>query len=167
MSRSSRDRGASLVEFALVLPLLSMFLFGIVQFGLAYDMKQSINSAAREGARMAAIPDEPTPTNTGVTYAGIRSRVDSTFNSVQSASVDSLTVEVVPAANPDATPIRTCTASGCTPATSPASQSPCTSTPGETVVVTATKVYDFTIPFVGLKAVTLTGRGEFRCEIDA
>ncbi len=47
--RTSRDGGASLVEFALVVPLLTLFLFGIVQFGIAYDKKQSINSAAREG----------------------------------------------------------------------------------------------------------------------
>ena len=65
------DAVSSLVEFALVLPLLSMLLFGIVQFGLAYDMKQSINSAAREGARMAAIPDEA-----NVNYSTIHSRVD-------------------------------------------------------------------------------------------
>jgi Flp pilus assembly protein TadG len=44
-----------LVEFALVLPVLTMFLFGIVQFGIAYDKQQSLNAAAREGARLASL----------------------------------------------------------------------------------------------------------------
>lgn len=167
MRRHHRERGASLVEFALVVPLLSMFLFGIVQFGLAYDMRQSINSAAREGARMAAIPVEPKAGNPGVTYAGIRDRVASTFNSVQNGSLDSVTVEVRSATNPTAPAVRRCDASGCTPATSPPSQSPCTGQAGNNVVVTATDTYDLTIPFVGVRSVTLTGRGEFRCEIDA
>lgn len=44
-----------MVEFALVLPVLTLFLFGIVQFGIAYDKQQSINAAAREGARIASL----------------------------------------------------------------------------------------------------------------
>lgn len=49
----------------------------------------------------------------------------------------------------------------------PAKSSPCTGLPGDTVVVTATKNHEITIPFVGVMSVALTGRGEFRCEIDA
>jgi Flp pilus assembly protein TadG len=155
------DRGASLVEFALVVPLLTLFVFGIVQFGLAYDMKQSINSAAREGARMAAIPDED-----NVTYGTIRARVDSSFASLASGTVDDVEVQVVRAANPSAI-LRTCTGSGCTPATTPPAASPCSGLPGETVVVTVTERHDITIPFYGVRRVDLVGRGEFRCEIDA
>jgi Flp pilus assembly protein TadG len=155
------DRGASLVEFALVVPLLTLFLFGIIQFGLAYDMKQSINSAAREGARMAAIPDE-----VNVTYSSIDSRVASTFNSMQTAPIDQLTVVVVDSTNPAITR-KTCTTSGCTPASVPVSVSPCTGQAGQTVVVTATKKHDVTIPFYGVLPIELVGRGEFRCEIDA
>lgn len=66
-----RERGASLVEFALVVPLLTLFLFGIVQFGLAYDAKQSINSAAREGARTGALP--------GSTVANIRTATQNAY----------------------------------------------------------------------------------------
>lgn len=157
----SNERGASLVEFALVVPLLALFLFGIVQFGLAYDMKQSINSAAREGARMAAIPDEA-----NVTCSTISGRVSSTFNSMQTTPIDLLRVVVVDATNPAITR-KTCTAAGCTPASTPASASPCSGQPGQTVVVTATKKHDITIPFFGVLPVDLVGRGEFRCEIDA
>lgn len=48
------ERGASLVEFAIVLPILMMLLFGIVTGGLALNSKNSLNNAAREGARYGA-----------------------------------------------------------------------------------------------------------------
>lgn len=52
----SRDRGASAVEFALVVPFLVMLLFGMIQVGLMYDHKQDLEAAAREGARLATNP---------------------------------------------------------------------------------------------------------------
>ena len=48
------DRGAVLVEFALVFPLLVMLILGMVTAGLAYNQKLQITHAAREGARFAA-----------------------------------------------------------------------------------------------------------------
>ena len=53
--RSTHEHGASAVEFALVLPLLVLFLFGIVQFGLAFARTQGMEAAAREGARYASL----------------------------------------------------------------------------------------------------------------
>lgn len=49
------ERGAALVEFAVVLPILVLFVFGIVQFGLAYSARVELTNAVREGARTAAI----------------------------------------------------------------------------------------------------------------
>lgn len=49
-----RDRGAALVEMALVLPLLLMLLLGIVSAGIAYNHQLSLTHAAREGGRFAA-----------------------------------------------------------------------------------------------------------------
>jgi len=48
------DRGASLVEFAIVLPVLMMLLVGMVSAGLAYNQKLDLTHAAREGARYGA-----------------------------------------------------------------------------------------------------------------
>lgn len=50
-----RDSGASLAEFALVLPVLVMIVFGIIEFGIAFTKAQAIEAAAREGARLASI----------------------------------------------------------------------------------------------------------------
>jgi Flp pilus assembly protein TadG len=49
------ESGASAVEFALVLPLLLLIVFGTVEFGLAYNRQQAFHAAAREGARLVAV----------------------------------------------------------------------------------------------------------------
>ncbi len=49
------ESGQSLVEFALVVPLLLLLLVGIIEFGHAWSMSQVINYSARQGARMAAV----------------------------------------------------------------------------------------------------------------
>jgi len=49
------EHGQTLIEFLAVLPLLFLFLFGIMIFGVATNSKLVVSSAAREGARYAAI----------------------------------------------------------------------------------------------------------------
>jgi Flp pilus assembly protein TadG len=53
--KTPRDRGAAAVEFALLLPLLMLLVFGIVDFGRALNAQITLTQAAREGARMAAL----------------------------------------------------------------------------------------------------------------
>jgi len=50
-----KENGASAVEFAIILPLLVVLIFGIVEFGIAYNNYLAITHAAREGARLAAV----------------------------------------------------------------------------------------------------------------
>ncbi len=49
------EKGQSLVEFALVLPVLVMLLFGITDFGRAFHAYLTIDHAGREAARAASI----------------------------------------------------------------------------------------------------------------
>ena len=51
------ERGQALVEFALVLPILLILVLGIIEFGRAWNLHQTITHAAREGARTAAMFD--------------------------------------------------------------------------------------------------------------
>ncbi len=51
----STERGAAMVEFAVVVPVLFALLFSIIQFGIAYNRVQALHAAAREGARTAAL----------------------------------------------------------------------------------------------------------------
>ena len=60
MTALRNHRGASAVEFALVLPLLIVILFGIIEFGLLMYNKAVITNASREGAR-AGIVFSPRP----------------------------------------------------------------------------------------------------------
>jgi Flp pilus assembly protein TadG len=53
--RTGRDRGAAAVEFALLLPLLLLIVFGIIDFGRALNAQITLTQAAREGARLAAL----------------------------------------------------------------------------------------------------------------
>src|SRR5882672_8160393 len=46
--------GVEIVEAAFVLPIVFMFLFGVIWFGLAFNLYSTANVAAREGARTAA-----------------------------------------------------------------------------------------------------------------
>ena len=48
------ERGANLVEFAIVVPLLLLILAGVVDFGYAFHDYIIITNAAREGARVAS-----------------------------------------------------------------------------------------------------------------
>lgn len=48
-----RCSGAQILEFALATPLLLVMAIGILDFGQAFNLKQKLNNAAREGARFA------------------------------------------------------------------------------------------------------------------
>ena len=53
--RGQRERGAAAVEFALVVPLLLLLLFGIVDFGFLLNRNTVLANAAREGVRAASL----------------------------------------------------------------------------------------------------------------
>lgn len=55
-SRKWRERGQSMVEMALILPLFLGLVLAIMEIGRAWATKQSLTLAAREGARVLALP---------------------------------------------------------------------------------------------------------------
>jgi len=55
--RDGRERGSALVEFALTVPLLLVVIAGIVDFGFVFQRYEVITNAAREGARLASLPE--------------------------------------------------------------------------------------------------------------
>lgn len=57
------ESGASAVEFALLLPVLMMVLFGIIEFGLALYRQAILTNASREGARLGIVQSVPAITN--------------------------------------------------------------------------------------------------------
>ena len=76
--RRDRGRGQSLVEFALILPIFLLFIFGIIDLGRAVYAYHTLNSAAREAARVAM--------------------VDQTITHVRTAAIDqALALDIQPA----------------------------------------------------------------------
>jgi len=49
------ERGAAAVEMALVLPLLLLVLFGLIDFGRAFNAQMQLTQAAREGVRVVVV----------------------------------------------------------------------------------------------------------------
>jgi Flp pilus assembly protein TadG len=92
------SRGQALVEFALLLPLVMLILIGIVEFGRAWQAKQTLTDAAREGARLAVIGDQT------VTQDTVRKKVRTM---IKQAGFDSNSVTIT---YPDG-----CRFAGCSP----------------------------------------------------
>src|ERR1044072_475264 len=71
------ERGAALVEFALVVPLLMMMMCAAIDFGLAVYTLNNLTAAVREGGRYAAVIDKTTwQANSGATAQdSVRNRV--------------------------------------------------------------------------------------------
>ena len=62
MRRTARKKnnqdGQALVEFAIVLPLLVLLVFGMIQFGILYKNQLALTDSVRVGARQAAVSRE-------------------------------------------------------------------------------------------------------------
>ena len=58
LKRHSSEQGQTMVEFALVLPLLALLLFGVVQFATVYNNYIELRDGVRAGARKAAVSRE-------------------------------------------------------------------------------------------------------------
>ena len=61
-----REDGAAAVEFALIVGLLAILVFGLLEYGLAFWQVQNLRAAAREGARVAAVQGNDTEVRTAM-----------------------------------------------------------------------------------------------------
>jgi Flp pilus assembly protein TadG len=84
-SRSSNRRGAAVVEFAIVSPLLFLLVFGMIEYGRMVMVQQVITNASREGARLAVLD--------GATSTSVKTQVESYLTN---SSVDGATVTLTP-----------------------------------------------------------------------
>ena len=62
MKRLHDERGQTMVEFAIVLPVLCLLLFGAIQFGILFNNYVTLTDAVRAGARKAAVSRQITGT---------------------------------------------------------------------------------------------------------
>lgn len=78
-SRKWRERGQSMVEMALILPLFLGLVLAIIEIGRAWATKQSLTLAAREGARVLALPY-----GAGLTFSTESQKQDAAVKTVSS-----------------------------------------------------------------------------------
>lgn len=86
-SRINRPKGQSLVETALILPIVILILTGIIDFGLMFNNYLVITNASRDGARSAV---------TGKTDSQIITEITSMTSTLDQSK---LTITISPAAN--------------------------------------------------------------------
>ena len=143
----ARERGASAVEFALIVPVLTLLIFGII-----FAQQIALGNSARQVARAGAVSG-PTCGATGSPGSGLmgQAQTDATTIAVNRASV-SVTIR------------RQATdGSLSNPCGSPTDK-PCDgSSAGDNLLVTTTYTSQMLTPFVQ-PSFNLTGTGIFRCE---
>jgi len=90
---SSRDeRGAVVVEFALIFPILMLLVFGIIDFGWMIERGNVVNNVTRDAARVASL---------GGTYAQVQSTVTTGLADYGITAPSSNVTISITCANPD------------------------------------------------------------------
>lgn len=99
------DRGASLVEFALVLPIFAILLFGLIDFGLVFGGLTSLRSGTGAGAREAAVnfydPGCTRGTTTDQMVCTIEKRIGTPTGTTGSVTVNIVFPDVTAPATPE------------------------------------------------------------------
>lgn len=79
------ERGAAMVEFALILPLLILVVFGVIEFGATFNDYQAVRQGTREAAREGAVGTfgpayDTAPTSTNCHLTGVSGATDNIKN---------------------------------------------------------------------------------------
>jgi len=161
---TTQDEGAAAVEFALIVPVLVIFLFGIIEFGILFAQQLSLSNAARQGARYGVVANYDASNNPTSTCLNIVNEVRNNAATIGMAA-SGVNVKVAsPAANGSCPDTSTLPLSSWTQAQQ--NIQPCVGTsPGDSITVTATFNGHLVIPLVlANPTFKLTSTGVYRCE---
>lgn len=78
VSFSRDDRGTAVIEIAIALPVIILFIYGIFQVGVAFQANAGMQHALGEGARLATICKNPTAA--GVCSVATNSEIETKMN---------------------------------------------------------------------------------------
>lgn len=92
-AKARSERGQSLTEFALILPVLLLVVFGVVDFGRAIYAYNAVSNAAREGGRTAIVNQTPTDIRTRAIQQATALGIDPASVSCPPAGVSGVCVE--------------------------------------------------------------------------
>jgi Flp pilus assembly protein TadG len=147
------DSGAAAVEFALVVPILLILVFGIISFGIVLSQQLTLGNSARQAARYVVVQDR--------TCADVMNQVLASGSTVGMNPQD-ITVTV----GVQGTNTTLCGPAQASFSNADAAKKPCVGTAvGDSVVVTARFRSSVSIPLlISDPAFDLSSRGVFRCE---
>jgi Flp pilus assembly protein TadG len=145
--RPAREGGASAVEFALIVPVLLMLVFGIIGFGIIFAQQLSLGNSARQAARYGAVD--------GPSCADIITQAQGGLANTLAMNVSAVSVKVKRAAAAPAD----WTSGLCTGTTEACAGSGITDNIYVQTQYTSTMIVPFVQPSFDLKSV-----GVFRCE---
>ena len=94
-----KTRGAAIIEFALVVPILFLLVWGIISFSRAYQRLNALTSSLREGARVASTLDDLT---TNAANRTIALTAINTFSKAFGYTVDTTLVTITASLPPPA-----------------------------------------------------------------
>ena len=105
-ARLRREDGAAAVEFALIVGVLAMLIFGMLQYGVAFFQLQNLRAAAREGARVGAVGATVGEIQTRTEAASLNALPNANGIEVRYTSTGSFTGPVISATDARACPPR-------------------------------------------------------------
>jgi Flp pilus assembly protein TadG len=159
----TNDSGAAAVEFALVVPILLVLVFGIINFGFIFTAQISLNTAARDAARQGVVPGGVG--GSGPTCGTIANAARANAGTIGAPA--SLVAVTITGPTVNGTAVSCGIASGSSTVTGSGSLALCTGSDAVTspqVVVTLTNHYSAPFPLVPPSSATQTGTGKFQCE---
>jgi Flp pilus assembly protein TadG len=154
MGGRPRERGAVAVEFAIIVPILLLLVFGVIQFGFFLAQQTTLNGAVRTGARFGSV-NAFTSTHT---CAAVIQRVRDAATTIgMNGSSVSVTVKLNGTTRCDTT--------GTSYAGAPCTDAAATAaTPGMlSVQASYVSKYFVPMPLPG-SSMTLKGTGSYQCE---
>jgi Flp pilus assembly protein TadG len=155
-----KQDGAAAVEFALVLPVLLIIVFGIIAYGFVFAAQLNMNSAARDASRAGVVqPLVGTP----MTCQAIANQAKTASNTIGlTPSKVSVTVSS-PSVTPTPTPTCTVPASGSATGSTTATMCTGSATGGQLKVVITYSSVKVPVPLVPIPK-NLIATGSFQCE---
>lgn len=154
------DSGASAVEFALVVPVLLLFIYGIIAFGFVFSQQIALNSSARDGSRAGVVkPLTGNPLQCSAIASQVRSVVAGSTIGIGPSNANTVDVTVTgPASVACQLPSGTSAATGSTTAY------PCTGPSYGNLTVNVSFQSQTPVPLPVISNINLKSVGVFACE---
>lgn len=164
---SGRDRGAVIVEFALLAPILLVLVFGIINYGVYLSQQLALNNGVRQGVRLAVVAGNPSNQSCGQVVTSVQGASGPAI-AMNTGDV-SVRVQRVSSANTSTVGLECFGGSNTvtTPSGSNVNTRVCAANTGDNSIraeATYNTSFIIPVPFLPAPTTTLTATAVYRCE---